>query len=225
MIRDENIREASASGGKLGGNPALKDKRKVSGKVNLNANLKPTPSSSSSSSSANTESPISPQGGDLPLLASPAEKPEGASPAPKAKGTLQLRAERLMRRRESTPLTHAESRAFAKNRAAIEATTEEEWTALERFYAAPQSLTFARKDLAALLNNWNGEIDRAKSWRDQAPAGTPVKPIIPPEPPHWRTIIDREFPQSAYAKITTPWASLSHSDRECIKQAIEPYAP
>ena len=50
MIRDENIRNSRASGGKLGGNPALK--------VNLPANLqgetkvnqKPTPSSSSSSS-------------------------------------------------------------------------------------------------------------------------------------------------------------------------------
>jgi hypothetical protein len=50
MIRDENIRNARASGGKLGGNPALK--------VNLPPNLggetkvnqKPTPSSSSSSS-------------------------------------------------------------------------------------------------------------------------------------------------------------------------------
>lgn len=61
MIRDENIRNARASGGKLGGNPALM----VKDKVNLPDNLdnatedkqKPTPSSStsSSSSSSNTE--------------------------------------------------------------------------------------------------------------------------------------------------------------------------
>jgi hypothetical protein len=54
MIRDESIREARACGGKLGGNPALKDNHKVGGKVvekvNLPANLQPTPSSSSSSS-------------------------------------------------------------------------------------------------------------------------------------------------------------------------------
>ena len=59
MIRDENLRNIRASGGKLGGNPAfLKDK--VVTKVNLTANLasenkvnqKPTPSSSSSSSSS-----------------------------------------------------------------------------------------------------------------------------------------------------------------------------
>jgi len=56
MIRDESLRNARASGGKLGGNPSLV-KGKVNGKVNLTPNLevenkvniKPTPSSSSSS--------------------------------------------------------------------------------------------------------------------------------------------------------------------------------
>ena len=48
MIRDEEVRQARAAGGKLGGNPALKDKTKV----NLSSNLEPTPSSSSSSSSS-----------------------------------------------------------------------------------------------------------------------------------------------------------------------------
>jgi hypothetical protein len=63
MIRDENTRELRAAGGKLGGNPALKQ-----GKVNLHANLgdniksetkvkqKPTPSSSSSFSSSSSSS-------------------------------------------------------------------------------------------------------------------------------------------------------------------------
>lgn len=57
MIRDENTRELRASGGILGGNPALKGaakvNHKVDGKVNLPPNLPPTPSSSSSSSSSN----------------------------------------------------------------------------------------------------------------------------------------------------------------------------
>lgn len=50
MIRDENLRNIRASGGKLGGNPALKDKGKVNLKVIQEDNQKPTPSSSSSSS-------------------------------------------------------------------------------------------------------------------------------------------------------------------------------
>lgn len=81
-----------------------------------------------------------------------------------AKGPLQLRAERIFNRRESTPLTASEQRAFKKSKAAIEATTEEEWKLLESFYTLPQSETYARKDLAQLVNNWNGEIDRAKAW-------------------------------------------------------------
>lgn len=68
MIRDENLRNIRASGGKLGGNPAfLKDK--VTSKVNLADNLvgkskvnqKPTPSSSSSSSSSTSSSTIIPK--------------------------------------------------------------------------------------------------------------------------------------------------------------------
>lgn len=59
MIRDENLRNIRASGGKLGGNPDL-----LKGKVNLTANLasenkvnqKPTPSSTSSSSSSSSNS-------------------------------------------------------------------------------------------------------------------------------------------------------------------------
>ncbi|HXF65637.1 MAG TPA: hypothetical protein VNK67_02920 [Burkholderiales bacterium] len=60
MVRDERVRRLRAEGGKLGGNPALKDNRKVNPKdgakvgekVNLPANLKPTPSSSSSVSTS-----------------------------------------------------------------------------------------------------------------------------------------------------------------------------
>ena len=68
MIRDENLRNARAIGGKLGGNPSLV-KCKVNGKVNHQTNLatknkvnqKPTPSSSSSTSvlvSTNVDTPL-----------------------------------------------------------------------------------------------------------------------------------------------------------------------
>lgn len=54
MIRDEEVRRARAAGGSLGGNPALKGKKKVDDKVNLQGNLQQTPSSSSSSASSTT---------------------------------------------------------------------------------------------------------------------------------------------------------------------------
>jgi len=93
------------------------------------------------------------------------------------KGTLQLRAEKLFNRRVDTPLTDAERRAFRKNKPAIEATSEAQWQALERFYAAPQEETFSRKDLATLVNNWNGEIDRALKWTPGRKQGS--RPDLP----------------------------------------------
>ena len=84
------------------------------------------------------------------------------------KGALQMRAEKIFKRRSETPLTASERRAFQKNKAAITATTEQDWKLLEAFYAAPQSETYSRKDLATLVNNWNGEIDRAKAWKNKS---------------------------------------------------------
>jgi hypothetical protein len=52
MIRDENLRQIRANGGKLGGNPNLKPKDKVNLEDNQKDKQKPTPSSSSSSSSS-----------------------------------------------------------------------------------------------------------------------------------------------------------------------------
>ena len=120
----------------------------------------------SSPSPTPIHTPLPPKGGEESAelnLSMPAQ-----TQPPKAKAKVQLRAERLMARRESTPLTSGEARAYSKNRAAIEATTEDDWKLLERFYAAPQSKTYARKDLATLLNNWNGEIDRARKWHAEA---------------------------------------------------------
>lgn len=55
MVRDESVRKARAEGGKLGGNPALKDNHKVGEKVNHPPNLQPTPSSSVLQSSSSEQ--------------------------------------------------------------------------------------------------------------------------------------------------------------------------
>ena len=52
MIRDEYLRTVRAAGGKLGGNPALKDNPKSGGRLTSKVKQKPTPSSSSSPSSS-----------------------------------------------------------------------------------------------------------------------------------------------------------------------------
>jgi hypothetical protein len=58
MIRDENLRKIRAEGGKLGGNPKLKDNHKD----NLEVKQKTTPSSTSSSSSTTSIKDITPVG-------------------------------------------------------------------------------------------------------------------------------------------------------------------
>ena len=60
MIRDEEIRNSRASGGKLGGNPALLKVGKVNHKVQNKDKPNPTPSSSSSSSSSSSLETIKP---------------------------------------------------------------------------------------------------------------------------------------------------------------------
>jgi uncharacterized protein YdaU (DUF1376 family) len=92
---------------------------------------------------------------------------EDAKPIePKPKGPLQLRAERIFRRKPDTPLDRAEERAMKAARAAIEATGEDDWRSLESYYAAkiPDDKDARRRSLGTLLNNWNGEIDRAKGF-------------------------------------------------------------
>lgn len=61
MLRDEEIRNARAQGGKLGGNPQLvgvKVNHEVGPKVNQTPNLRPTPASSSASASALSGTPV-----------------------------------------------------------------------------------------------------------------------------------------------------------------------
>lgn len=121
--------------------------------------------------------PNSPSPSPSPVSTNTPLPPEGGSTT-KEKGPLQIRAERMFNRRMNTPLTPAEERAFKKSKPAIVSTTEEDWLILEKFYALPQEVSYARKDLAALLNNWNGEIDRAKNhFRNSA-----NKPAQPHQP-------------------------------------------
>jgi len=112
-----------------------------------------------------TNTPLPPKGAPQEVLAMDLPPATTPPPAPEHKSALQLRAEAIFNRRPEVPLTSGEARAFKKSKPAIEATTEADWLLLEKFYAAPQSETFTRKDLATLVNNWNGEIDRAKAWK------------------------------------------------------------
>ena len=91
----------------------------------------------------------------------------------------QLRAEGLFNRKESRPMDKAEKSAWESAKEIVQLTTEEEWECLEKFYDAPQSETYARKAYSTMLNNFTGEISRAKEW-----CATESKKYALPTPKH-----------------------------------------
>ena len=80
------------------------------------------------------------------------------------KTELQLRAEKLFRRRPTTPWDRSEIKAWEMAVAIASDMTEQEWKAIELFYSAPKDTTYARRNLATMLNNLNGEIAKAQDW-------------------------------------------------------------
>jgi len=148
------------------------------------------------------------------------DKPDKPDPA---KGPLQLRAEALVNRRPATPATKNELTAFRNSKAAISATPEEDWVLLERFYKLPQDQTFSRHHLAALVNNWNGEIDKARSWFKQNPSSyqSPPKPLTClPEPANWREFVASDMPTCPYApgmpNAALPWPVIPREHQDSL---------
>jgi hypothetical protein len=136
------------------------------------------------------------------------------------------RARGLFRMRAGTPLDSAQERAWRRNRAAVEATEEQDWLALEWWFtqgASSPMAKFRRKDLAQLLNHWNGEIERAHMEAHNSGAelsrGTRKRQV----PDDWREIIltnapdfncpDRfeELPESIRAVV---WDSVDQRQEE-----------
>lgn len=145
MIRDENLRKVRAECGKQGGNPAL-----VNQKSTTKVKQKSTPSSSISSSISTSS-----------VLELSEDNSYG-------KSDLLLRAEKLMNRRASTKMSKAEMRAYKDALSIIKETTEDDWQALESFYASDAE--YKRQGFATLLNNWNGEIEKAKAYKQKSVA-------------------------------------------------------
>lgn len=105
---------------------------------------------------------------DSPIPEGKVSKGEGLSPLGKRIAT-------WFRRRETTKWDARELKALR----AVEAlsTPEEDIVLLERRYLANEP--YLRQDILTLLNNWNGEIDRAKKVRNNfpVPGSMPSDPI------------------------------------------------
>jgi len=74
-----------------------------------------------------------------------------------------IRAGKLYNRRESTKWTAQEIKAIK----AISPINDDDFKAIERYYTAklPPDSDYRRRDLVTLLNNWNGEVDRARKFK------------------------------------------------------------
>ena len=73
------------------------------------------------------------------------------------------RLEKLWGRRATTRWSSNELKSLA----AIEPIQEDDFRDIEKFYSAkiPKKDDFRRHDLITLLNNWNGEVDRARKFK------------------------------------------------------------
>lgn len=88
---------------------------------------------------------------------------EGKKEAARVSDGLRIRLGAIMHRRANSQWTDAELKAFRKGKF-----EEDDIAAVEAYYAAnwpPQwGKNFLRADLGTLLNNWPGEVDKARRW-------------------------------------------------------------
>jgi len=103
------------------------------------------------------------------------------------------RAKMLFRMRPSTALDHSQNTAWKKNKRAVESTSEGDWLLLEWYFAQGGEVAeYRRRDLATLLNNWNGEIQRATEIAKKKGSNFGKKEKATEEqvvPANWREIL------------------------------------
>lgn len=89
-----------------------------------------------------------------------------------------------------------QARAWARNRAAVEATTDQEWALLEWWFTQPDGpgdvAQYRRRSLSVLLNNWADEIIRAGAASKKTGGVQGAEKKEPP--PDWREIITSQCP-------------------------------
>jgi hypothetical protein len=178
--------QAKREGGKKGGERSAAARAEASAKQSqkLPAELPPSSASSNGSSSASTEGkgregkdkgkeslPPTPQG-------APASPPLGGGKKKVPETAEGKRIARMFKRRESTPWSDKEIRCYRKLVSEGQITPENLET-LERYYAeetAKGEEGRQRRDLGTFLNNFTGELDRARACAP-APSGIADHPM------------------------------------------------
>ena len=120
---------------------------------------KATPSISSSLSVTSIDSPKPPEGGKKKRLTEAQKKRARCDTIT----PLQIRIGALFNRKPTTPWSLYDAAALEE----LMPITEEELTVMERFYAAKINgdIDPRRRSLDTLLNNWNGELDKARKYK------------------------------------------------------------
>lgn len=151
MVRDEYIRQIRQESGKKGGNPILL-KQNTKQNTTTQPNQNPTPSSSSSSS----DIPPTPKGDSF------VEKQIPSSQEAK-------RIAELFGRKSTTGWDGKEIRKFRE----LLPFDADDFDLVERYYLANKSNpnSYLRRDLCTFLNNYRGEVDRAREWEGKRSSG------------------------------------------------------
>lgn len=179
MIRDENLRKIRTEAGKKGGNPALLNQKQTSLLNQKQTSLlkqKSTPSSSSSISSSK-EFPLTPKGGDGQELFGETTIEQKDRYLPKDWRKLTKADQKKSKviknstsmnqigawfgRRHETLWTIAEAASLLMVKP-----SQSEIDGMGIYYQAQidDDDDIRRRDLSTLLNNWSGELDRARKF-------------------------------------------------------------
>ncbi len=105
-------------------------------------------------------------------------------------GALLIRCRAIFRIRPTSKLDTAQGKAWRKAAPLVVDTLPDEWAQLESYYSAdiPTREDFRRRDLATLLNNWSGEVTRARDWCTKVGWRPTTQAATVPE--DWRRLLD-----------------------------------
>ena len=137
-------------------------------------------------------------------------------PTPAAPHPVLTRFRNLFHLRPETPLDSSATRAWAKNKKAAVAVSEEDWRFLEWAYRQKEGAAaqFRRKDLSTLLNNILTEVTRARDWAGRSGVSVSASASASSEPHGWQDLVTSEFPE---CNLST-WANLPDSMKAWVRE-------
>jgi len=137
-------------------------------------------------------------------------------------GALLIRCRAIFRIRPTSKLDTAQGKAWRKAAPLVVDTMPDEWAQLESYYSAdiPTREDFRRRDLATLLNNWSGEVTRARDWCTKVGWRPTTQAATVPE--DWRelvaVVLKRDHPD-AEQKIFSVWSAVPGWLQDEVREA------